>query len=158
MTLANHHNERAVDLLIGSRSREREISAEDRGWLESHLRDCAECNAQDASIDSVIGEMRSLPVLANSTLVRATQLRVRARARELHQQQENMRPLWVACAIAFAWAVVATPFLWQGLSWLGHANRLPDIVWQSGFFAMTLMPIAAVGTIGLANRFHRTAS
>jgi hypothetical protein len=81
-------------------------------------------------------------------------LRVRARAWELRQQQNNLRPLWISCVLAFTWAVVSMPFLWQGFEWLGRNQRLPEIVWQTGFVIMSLMPIAAVGTIAIANGLH----
>jgi hypothetical protein len=53
------------------------------------------------------------------------------------------------------------PFLWQGFEWLGRTNKMPDVIWQTGFVIMALMPIAAVGTIALANglqgKFHKRA-
>ena len=157
MTQPNQHL-RALELMIDSLSRRSQVSSNDCAWLESHLADCPECASQESSIKMAISEMRSIPVMANPTLVHATQLRVRARAQELRRQEENMRPLWLACAFAFAWAVLALPFLWQGFAWLGHANRVPDFVWQTGFLAIALLPIAAVGTIGLASRYHRAAT
>src|SRR3954470_658617 len=102
--------------------------------------------------------MRSSVVYANPAMVRATQMRVRARAAEMRLQQETMRPLWISSALALAWAVLSMPLLWQGFAWLGRVNHVPDLVWQTGFVIIALTPLTAVGTIGLASRLHDKAT
>src|SRR5262249_6587319 len=135
------------------KARAENVSDDDRRRLDAHLSECADCSAQQDAIGEAVRDIRtsSFSITASPNLVRATQLRVRERAWELRQQQENLRPLWISCVLAFAWAVVSMPFLWQGFEWLGRSERLPDLVWQTGFVVMSLMPIAAVGTIAIAN-------
>ncbi|MCU1286829.1 MAG: hypothetical protein JWO13_3179 [Acidobacteriales bacterium] len=124
-----------------------------REWLASHLNGCADCTVQHETILQAAADMRmaAFSMTANPQLVRATQLRVRARAMEMRQQQNNLRPLWISCVLACAWAVISVPFLYQGFEWLGHNANMPSIVWQTCFVIMTLMPIAAVGTIAISN-------
>jgi hypothetical protein len=141
----------AFELMLKVKSRAEEISDADRQRLDAHLSDCADCSTQQESLGETLRDIRtsSFSITASPQLVRATQLRLRTRAWELRQQQENLRPLWISCVLAFVWAAVSMPFLWQGFEWLGHSQKLPDVVWQTGFIIMNLMPIAAVGTIAI---------
>jgi anti-sigma factor RsiW len=147
--------DRALDLLV---CREQELNGKDSDFLQSHLGICPSCAARSNTIENTRREMRGDVVYANPAMVRATQMRVRERAAELRQQQETMRPLWISSALALAWAVLSMPLLWQGFAWLGRVNHIPDIVWQTGFGIMVLTPLTAVGTIGLASRFHDKAT
>jgi hypothetical protein len=147
--------DRAVDLLI---ARGIETTDGDSEFLQSHVTSCPSCSERSNTINNAVHEMRSAVTYANPAMVRATQMRVRARAAELRQQQETMRPLWISSALALGWAVLSMPVLWQGFSWLGHTTRMPDLMWQTGFGIMALAPITVVGTIGLASRFHNKAT
>jgi hypothetical protein len=146
-----HHD--AFDLMLKVKARAENVSDDERRRLDAHLTECTDCSAQQDAIGEAVRDIRtsSFSITASPQLVRATQLRVRARAWELRQQQQNLRPLWISCVLAFAWAIVSMPFLWQGFEWLGRSEKLPDVIWQTGFVIMSLMPIAAVGTIALAN-------
>ena len=147
--------DRALDLLI---ARGLELSERDSGFLQRHLATCPGCSDQSQLINNTVHVMRSDVVYAYPAMVRATQMRVRARAAEMRQQQEAMRPLWISSALALGWAVVSMPLLWQGFAWFGGINHLPDLVWQTGFSVMALAPLAAVGTVGLASRMRKTVS
>jgi hypothetical protein len=147
--------DRAVDLLI---ARGLELNEKESDFLQSHLGVCSSCSGQSNTINNTIQEMRSSVMYANPAMVRATQMRVRARAAEMRLQQETMRPLWISSALALGWAVLSMPLLWQGFAWLGHTTHMPQLIWQSGFGIMALAPITAVGTIGLASRFHNKAT
>src|SRR5438874_2611002 len=147
--------DRAVELLV---ARGLELSGRDTDFLQSHLAKCSSCYEQSQTINNAVLEMRSDVVYANPVMVRATQMRVRERAAEMHQQQETMRPLWISSALALGWAVLSMPLLWQGFAWFGGINHLPDLVWQTGFGIMALAPITAVGTIGMASRFRHKAT
>jgi hypothetical protein len=151
----NITHDRALDLLV---ARDTQLSEQEEQFLQMHLDTCEPCTAQSDAINALTREMRGTSVYANPKMVRATQMRVRARAAEMRQQQDTMRPLWISSALALGWAVVSMPVLWQGFAWLGHTTRLPDLVWQSGFGIMALAPITAVATIGLASRFHNKAT
>jgi predicted anti-sigma-YlaC factor YlaD len=148
--------DRAVDLLM---ARDLELSDRDSDFLQHHLANCSGCSDQSQLINSTVHEMRSDVVYADPAMVRATQMRVRARAAEMRRQQETMRPLWISSALALGWAVVSMPLLWQGFAWFGGINHVPDMIWQTGFGVMALAPLAAVGTVGLASHMrHKTIS
>lgn len=140
------------EIMLQSRSERWHRTAEQEALLQSHVAQCADCARQMEAIQISLYEVQavSASIAASSTLVRSTQLRVRARARELKKQEEFMQPLWIAAMLAFLWAGASMPFLWQGFAWLGRNNNLPDMVWVSGFVVMCLMPAAAVSTIALA--------
>src|SRR3954470_19827538 len=125
MTLRNLRLDcdRTLDLLI---ARGLDTSDRDSDFLQSHLAGCSACCEQSLAINSAVSEMRNDVVYAQPAMVRATQLRVRARAAELHRQQETMRPLWIASALALAWAVMSMPLLWQGFAWMGQTTHTPD--------------------------------
>lgn len=146
--------------MLQSRAERWHRSAEQESLLQSHLAECGECALQMQAIQISLQEVQavSASIAASATLVRSTQLRVRARARELKKQEDFMRPLGVAAAVAFLWAGASMPFLWEGFQWLGRNNNLPDMVWVTGFVVMALMPAAAVGTIALARSQQKTAT
>ena len=132
------------------------ITREQDAWLAAHLSGCKPCAAEMESVQQSLLDLHSIAcsITASASLVRATQFQVRMRARELQQQDDLMKPLWIAAALAFTWAVVSMPFLWEGFEWLGIHNQLPQMVWVTGFLVMCLMPAAAVAVVALAKR-HR---
>ena len=144
--------DRAVELLI---ARGLGISDKDSDFLQCHLANCSSCSERSQTINNTVHKMRSDVMYADPAMVRATQMRVRARAEAIRQQQETMRPLWISSALALAWAVVSMPLLWQGFAWFGRIDHLPDMIWQTGFGVMALAPLAGVGTVGLASRFRQ---
>src|SRR5690349_4506656 len=97
----NHSD--AFELMLKVKSRVENVSDADRQRLDAHLSDCADCSAQQESLGETLIDIRtsSFSITASPHLVRTTQLRVRARASELRQQQENLRPLWISCVLAF---------------------------------------------------------
>lgn len=147
--------DRALELLL---QRDMERADKDSDFLQSHMAACSSCSERSTAIKDAVHEMRNDVVYANPAMVRATQMRLRARAEEMRRQRESMRPLWISSALALGWAVLSMPLLWQGFAWLGHTVHIPDIVWQSGFGIMALSPITAVGTIGIASRFQNKAT
>ena len=147
--------DRALDLLVCGGE---ELNQNNPDFLQSHLDTCPACCEHSESIECARAEMRGDVVYANPAMVRATQMRVRERAAEMRRQRETMRPLWISSALALVWAVLSMPLLWQGFAWLGRINHVPDLVWQTGFGIMALAPITAVGTVGLASRFHNKAT
>jgi hypothetical protein len=159
MTFRQVHAE-AQAIMLQSRAERWRRSAEQEALLESHLAECVDCAHQMEAIQVSVSEVQavSASIAASSTLVRSTQLRVRARARELKKQEELMQPLWLAAVLAFLWAGGSMPFLWEGFAWLGRNHNLPDMLWVTGFVIMCLMPAAAVGTIALARNQKASAA
>lgn len=105
-------------------ARVEDISEQDRGWLESHLAECAPCAQAAAALEAAIGSVRGAAVTADARLVRATQMRVRSRAAELQQQTAAMRPLWIASALVIAYAALSTAAAWQVFALAGEWFRL----------------------------------
>lgn len=126
------------------------ISVAQQNWLRAHLEECAACRDYADAAGGVVRALRSQPVAADFSLVRATQMRVRSRALELRRQQER---LWVICVCCVAVTLVTastTAVLWRGFAWLGQEARLPGPVWQFGLLAVGLMPAIVTGILMLA--------
>ena len=98
----------------------------------------------------MVRTLRSLPLAADSRLVRATQMRVRQRALELQRQQERLWVICVCCVAVTLGTAFTTAVLWRGLAWMGQQARLPGPVWQIGLVALGLMPAIVAGILLLA--------
>lgn len=132
-----------------------ELSAADRQWLDSHLASCADCARFATSLDEAIGAVRLPAVMADSSLVRATQSRVRRRAAQLQAHATAMRPLWIAVAMVCAWATLTTPLLWAAFAWLGAALSLSNAEWRTGFLFAWIAPTLAASLLLLGSGSHR---
>ncbi len=147
MTRIDH--ERAHELMLDARIDE--ISATDRQWLESHLSSCVECSRYSVSLDEAVSAVRLPAVMADASLVRATQVRVRGRALQLQSHAAVMRPLWIAIALVCVWASFTTPLLWAGFAWIGAAFGLSALEWRTGFFVAWTAPTLTAGLLLLAS-------
>ena len=148
MTLRNDHL-RAQDLLLA-----RQIAGSDQAWLEEHLVGCDLCSDDAAAMMQASSEVRagSRQIVAQRSLVRSTQSRVRERAAEMREQDERMAPLWIAVALAGLWAIVSVPFIWTGVEYLGHWANLPALVWQTAAVFIWLMPTGIITALSLLTR------
>lgn len=151
MTRIDHA--RAHELMMDARIDE--LSATDRQWLEAHLSDCLECSRFSASLDDAVSAVRLPAVMASTSLVRATQTRVRARALEMHSQTAAMRPLWIAVALVFATAALTMPLVWSAFAWLGTALSLSRLEWSVGFVFAGLAPSLAASLLLIASGMNR---
>ena len=133
------------------------ISAAERAWLEAHLESCLLCAEYAAALERAITSLRAVSIPLDPALVRATQFRVRLRARELHERESRMRGLWISCALSWVSGVLSAPLLWWGLQWIGHHMALPDLAWQTAFILWWVMPAAATAAVlaGLRARAAR---
>lgn len=123
------------------------LSAGDRAWLDEHLEGCKDCAARSRATEDALRALRAVSVPVRPALVSATQLRVRLRARELHEQLARMRAVWVACACSWFLGAVTGPLLWRAFAWVGHTLALPDIVWKISFALWWITPAAAAGGV-----------
>ena len=119
-------------------------------WLRAHLDECEACRHYAEAANEVVRTLRSLPLAADSRLVRATQMRVRLRALELQRQQERLWVICVCCVTVTLGTAFTTAVLWRGLAWMGQQARLPGPVWQIGLVALGLMPAIVAGILLLA--------
>src|SRR5882724_4807658 len=136
--LHGNDHQRAMEtqsLLASARTRnnEAEISSSRLEHLEQHLRACDNCVQAAGSIVDVVDQLRGAQtnIQASRYLVRATQARLYERGLQLRERQERTSPLWISCAIAFLWAVISVPLLWEGFAWIGNGGKVLDLVWQS---------------------------
>ena len=121
-----------------------------QAWLRAHLNECEACRHYAEAANGVVRTLRSLPLAADSRLVRATQMRVRQRALELQRQQERLWVICVCCVAVTLGTAFTTAVLWRGLAWMGQQARLPGPVWQIGLVALGLMPAIVAGILLLA--------
>ena len=146
-------HERARQLILSERIGD--LGSSDRQWLETHFSDCEECSRFANSLDSAISSVRLPAVMADASLVRATQTRVRNRAHELKVHAAAMRPLWIAAGLVCAWATLTTPLLWAAFAWLGAAFSLSNVEWRTGFLFAWVAPTLAASLLLLGNGSNR---
>jgi len=151
--MTQNDHERARELSMSGRVEE--ISADDHQWIDAHLANCDDCARFAASLDEAIGAVRLPAVMAGSSLVRATQVRVRRRAVQLQTHTSAMRPLWIAATLVCAWATLTTPLLWAAFAWFGAAFSLSNLEWRTGFLFAWIAPTLAASLLLLGSGSHR---
>ncbi len=112
---------------------------------------------EDAAWERRISEaLRSVPVNLDPAVVAATQARVAARARELRQRRDQLRPLWILLPLSLLWMVLTTPYAWMSFEWLGHRFALAGVVWRGAFLVWWFLPAVALALV-LVLRSHEEA-
>jgi predicted anti-sigma-YlaC factor YlaD len=131
-----------------------QLSAADQTWLERHLGACEGCRtfAQDAT--DMVRALRSIPVAADRSLVAATQMRVRQRARELRQREERMWLVAVSCVAVTLTAVVTNLACWRGFGWLVERTHVSGAAWPLAFVGIFIVPALATSVLLLAKGTH----
>lgn len=127
-----------------------------RSILEAHLRDCAECRNYSEAAVHTVRALHSLPIAADSRLVRATQMRVRFHASRMRETRQRMWFVGVACLGAGLSAAVTAPLLWKLFAWMGELAGVSTPVWQVGFAFFWIVPALVVGVVLLARGTHLT--
>jgi hypothetical protein len=167
MTRSAHDKARELIALAGAAANDRG-RGNDRGnhkdknladaqqstWLQIHLQDCAACRDYAEAAGHAVRALRSQPFAADSTLVRATQMRVRSRALELRQHHERIWLVSLACLAVGISATVTTPLFWRAFEWTGAWAGVSNWVWQAGFTFCWIAPALVVGTLLLARGTH----
>ena len=134
------------------------LSDAQQTWLRAHLDNCEACGRYAEAANRVVRALRSLPLAADSRLVRATQMRVRIRARDLRQRRERLLLVASSCALVAISSALTTPLVWQGFEWLGRWSQLPNPVWQVGFVLFWVAPTIAAGVQFLAHGTYLSGS
>jgi predicted anti-sigma-YlaC factor YlaD len=153
MTRSVHERARELIALAGAKggANEKDLAdAQQQAWLRAHLQECVACRDYAEAAGRVVRVLRSQPLAADSALVRATQMRVRSRALDLHHQQERLWVMCVCCIAVTLGTVFTTAVLWRGFAWMSQQARLPGPVWQIGLVVFGLMPAIVAGILLLA--------
>jgi len=129
-----------------------------QAWLQTHLSECESCRDYVQATSQVIRSVRSVPIAAGPALVRATQVRVRVRARQLREKQERLWLVWLSCALVGLSTAVSTPLLWRGFAWVGRWAEVSSPVWQTGFAIFWIMPALVTSVLLLGRGVHITGN
>ena len=125
-------------------------------WLRAHLDECEACGHYAETANGVVRALRSLPLAADSRLVRATQMRVRFHASRLREARERMWLVAMACLGVGLSATLTVPFLWRLFAWMGERAGVSTLVWQTGFMFFFIAPALVVSVLLLARGTHLT--
>ncbi len=132
------------------------LSPAQQAWLRSHLSECDACRNYAEAAKEMARALRSLPLAADSRLVRATQMRVRFHAYRLHQARQRMWLVGMACLAVGLSATVTVPFLWRLFAWLGAWAGVSTVLWQASFIFFFFAPALVVSVLLLARGTHWT--
>jgi predicted anti-sigma-YlaC factor YlaD len=147
----NAHDEARELIALGDA-----LSNAQQGWLRAHLEECEACRHYAEAANAMVHVLRSLPIAADSRLVRATQMRVRFHTARLRQTRERLWLVAVACLGVGLSATLTIPFLWQLFAWMGKWAGVSTVVWQVGFLFFFIAPALGVGVLLLARGGHLT--
>jgi predicted anti-sigma-YlaC factor YlaD len=125
-------------------------------WLRAHLDDCEVCRHYAETANEAVRALRSLPLAADSRLVRATQMRVRFHASRLREARERTWLVAMACLGVGLSATLTVPFLWRLFAWMGEQAGVSTLVWQTGFMFFFIAPALVVSVLLLARGTHFT--
>jgi hypothetical protein len=152
MTGNNHEQARRL-IALGNA-----LPESQRSWLRAHLEQCAGCRDYAEASSRVVAGLRSLPMAADSRLVRATQMRVRFHAHRLRETRARMWMVGVACLGVGLSAAVTAPLLWRLFAWMGERAGVSHTVWQTAYAAFWIAPALVVSVLLLARGIHLSDS
>ena len=150
MTRDAHDEARELIALGGAE----QLSGTQQSWLRIHLEECTECRDYAEAAGRMVRALRSLPVAADSRLVRATQMRVRFHAARLCETRERMWLVGVACVGVGLSAAITAPVLWRLFAWMGEWAEISSPVWQAAFVFFGIAPALLVSVLLLARGTH----
>jgi predicted anti-sigma-YlaC factor YlaD len=127
-----------------------------QAWLRAHLDECEACRHYAEAANAVVRTLRSLPLAADSRLVRATQMRVRFHASRLREARERLWLVGMACLGVGLSATLTVPLLWRLFAWLGEWAGVSTMVWEAGFMFFFIAPALVVGVLLAARGAHFT--
>jgi predicted anti-sigma-YlaC factor YlaD len=132
------------------------LSDTQQARLRAHLEECVACRDYAQVADHVVRALRSLPMAADSRLVRATQMRVRFHASRLRETRERMWLVGMACLGVGLSAALTAPLLWRLFAWIGERAGVSSPVWQASFVFFCIAPALVVSVLLLVRDIHLT--
>lgn len=151
----NAHDEARQLIALGGGA---EVSDAQQIWLRAHLEECEACRHYAEAAHTVVRSLRSVPVAADTRLVRATQMRVRFHASRLRERRERMWLVGVACLGVGLSATLSVPLLWRLFAWVGEWAGVSSWVWEAGFAFFWIGPALVVSALLLARGTHWTST
>ena len=124
--------------------------------LRTHLGECEACRHYAEAAQGVVRALRSLPLAADSRLVRATQMRVRFHASRLQETRERLWLVGIACLGVGLSATLTVPLMWRLFAWMGEWAEVSPLVWQAAFAVFWITPALVVSALLLARGTHLT--
>jgi len=132
------------------------LSDAQQSWVRVHLDGCEACRNYAEAANEVVRGLRSLPLAADSRLVRATQMRVRFHASRLRETRERLWLVGMACLGVGLSATLTVPLLWRLFAWMGEWAGVSTLIWQAGFMVFFIAPALVVGLLLMARGTHLT--
>lgn len=148
MTRSAHDEARELIALGG------DVQHGQQTWLQTHLDGCESCRRYAEASGQVVRALRSLPVAADSRLVRATQMRVRFHASRLREARERMWLVGMACLGVGVSTTLTFPLFWRLFAWIGKSAGISTLVWEAGFSFFFTGPALVVSVLLLARGTH----
>ncbi len=149
------HDEAKQLIALGVAS---DLSSPRQSWLRAHLEECADCRDYAEASGRVVAALRSVPLAADSRLVRATQMRVRFHASRLRETREHMWLVAMACLGVGLSATLSVPFLWRFFAWMGAWAGVSNWLWQAGFAFLWIAPALVVSALLLSRGTYFTSN
>ena len=161
MTQSSHEEVRKLIATSAS-----DLSEAQQALLNAHLQDCGPCREYAAATAEIVRALRAVPLVADPTLVRNTQARVRARAIELRKRphwsallalvfpfvdlsadigtstrQHNVQSkIWAAFAVALSMSIVGSALVYQVAKVLAAPMHFDNAQIQAGVLVFWLLP------------------
>jgi len=125
-----------------------------QAWLRAHLAECAQCRDYQGAAGEVVRALRSEPVAADASLVRATQMRVHFHAARLREARQRTWLVGFACVGVGLSASLTAPLLWRLFAWMGAWAGVSSPLWQAGFMFFSIAPVLVACVLLLARGTH----
>jgi predicted anti-sigma-YlaC factor YlaD len=135
MTQSSHDEVRKLIATVAD-----DLSEAQQALLNEHLQDCGPCRDYAAATTEIVRAVRAVPLVADPTLVRNTQARVRARAIELQKRQRWQFRIWAAFAVALSMSIVGSAIVYQAAKFLAAPMRFDNAQLQAGVLVFWLLP------------------
>jgi hypothetical protein len=147
--MTNHDHDRALDLIM--RDGTEEVTSADLRWLESHLEICSACAEYASDFNNTGRLLRATAITASSSLVAATQNRVRARALEMQEQRSRTVLIALSFCLGAMSSMLSAWLWWRFDGWLAEHLGLSRAIVEPGVFVAWMLPAVVIAVFILAS-------